>query len=297
MAARDGQGGRAQGAAIEGDAEREALRPQFEIGDAQPCRGAEAVAKRAGMGSAETVGGGIVSAEDHSAARAPDGCGEAGFERAEAAEVVEVVGLDVGDDEHGRRVVRQGAVALVGLDDQRPAAGTVRHTPHGRRAAADAPLGSGAQRLEQVQCEAGGGGLAVGAADGDAGAFGDQRRQHHAAACNGDAEFPGAEDFRIIIRHGRAVDQQVAAGVQVSGGVVRRDGNALATEEAGQFARGVAVAARYLPAALLQQERDAGQTDTADAHGMCAPSRLEVQELPDLFVCCPVIHLLCRRFE
>ena len=90
------------------------------------------------------------------------------LDRVEGLEMVEVLGVDVGDDRHVRRQLEEGAVALVGLDHHPVAAA---EPGVGAVGVDDAAVDHGRVepgRLEQRRHQRGGGRLAVGAGDRDA---------------------------------------------------------------------------------------------------------------------------------
>jgi hypothetical protein len=84
------------------------------------------------------------------------------------AVVVEVVGLDVGDDRGVRAVGQERAVALVGLDDEQVAAAVVGVAGRLVEVAADGERRVDAAVLRRDGEHRGRRGLAVGAGDGDA---------------------------------------------------------------------------------------------------------------------------------
>ncbi len=118
--------------------------------------------------------------------------------RVEAAVVIEVFGIDVGDDRDRAVEPQERAVALVGLDHHpfagaEPGVGTV--------AVDDAAVdhrGIDPAGIEQRGDHAGGGGLAVGAGDRDRALQPHQFGEHFGAAHDGNAGFERGGDFGVV---------------------------------------------------------------------------------------------------
>ena len=125
----------------------------------------------------EGVGARVVGAHDEEArrveTRSSEGV-EGGAVGLLGAVVVEVVGLDVGDQRGVRRVDEEGAVALVGLGDEQLAAAVVGVGAGLVELAADGEGRVGAAVLQRHGQQRGGGGLAVRAGDRD-----DRAALHH----------------------------------------------------------------------------------------------------------------------
>ena len=126
--------------------------------------------------TAQVVGPGVVGADDEEpVGRDPVDEGvEGGAVGLGGAVVVEVVGLDVGDQCGVRRVDEEGPVALVGLGDEQLAAAVVGVGAGLVEVAADGEGRVGAAVLEGDGQQRGRGGLAVGAGDRD-----DDAALHH----------------------------------------------------------------------------------------------------------------------
>jgi hypothetical protein len=103
---------------------------------------------------------------------------EAGDDRVERSVVVEMVGLDVGQDRGVQRQLEMGAVALVGLDDEPLAAGPLRSGAHVVHVAADhearTPTGVGEDQHQHRRRRR----LAVRPRNGERARLGTDRRQH-----------------------------------------------------------------------------------------------------------------------
>ncbi|MCY1520553.1 hypothetical protein D9M68_553350 [compost metagenome] len=128
-----------------------------------------------------------------------------------AAVGAHVVGVDVGHHRHHRLQVQEAGVALVGLGHQ-VAAGAELGVGAGRvQAAADDEGRVEAAGGEHRGDQAGGGGLAVGAGDGDAVAVAHQLGEHFRARHHRQATFEGGGDFRVGLVHGAGDDQHVGA--------------------------------------------------------------------------------------
>ena len=136
---------------------------------------------------------------------------EARLDRSEGAVVVEVIDLDVGEHRGVEREFEVSAVALVGLDDEPLAAG---------------PLGTGAgvgyvatddearleARLGQDEHEhRRGRGLAVRSRDSDRAGLRADGGQHAGASERGDASCSRLVELDVLLRHGRAVGDGIAA--------------------------------------------------------------------------------------
>ena len=139
--------------------------------------------------------------------------------------VVEVVGLDVGDDRGVRRVVQERAVALVGLGDEQVAGAGGRVDAGRRQVATDGVRRVRAGRLQRDRQQRGRGRLAVGAGDGDHPPVG-----HHRGECGRARQHPqalahGLDVLGVVLAHGGGHDERVDV-VHLVGGVAEVDGRA-----------------------------------------------------------------------
>ncbi len=124
------------------------------------------------------------------------------LDRVEGLEVVEVLGIDVGDDHDVGRELEERPVALVGLDHH-PVPGAEPRV--GAIGVDDAPVDHGrveSGRLEQRRHERGGRRLAVGAGDRDALLEPHELGEHFGAANDRNAPRARRENFRIVALDG-----------------------------------------------------------------------------------------------
>ena len=197
----------------------------------------EAVALDAGAGGlpdrAELGGPGRVGANDERAVVA-DALGEGGEGRAQAllaAVVVEMVGLDVGDERELRLVLEEGLRVLVGLDN-----GDLAATFAGVAAQLPRVAAEEHERVElAADChqrdERGGRGLAVAARNGEHPSVGEQALHHLGADDDLDAALAGGFELRVRARRGHGRDDELCAA-EVGGGVALVDGRALRLQAA-----------------------------------------------------------------
>ena len=116
----------------------------------------------------------------------------------EGLEMIEMLGIDIGDDRDLGRQLQERAVALVRFDHH-PVART--ETRVGAIGIDDAAIDHGgieAAGIEQRRDHRGRGGLAVGAGDGDAALQPHQLGQHLGAAHHRNAPFARRRQFRIV---------------------------------------------------------------------------------------------------
>ena len=192
--------------------------------------------------------------------------------------MVEVVELDVGDEGDGGVLVGQGAIALVRLGNGDLVG---REFPHevamagagvGEEAlgvATQAPEGFLPDALEEPRGETGGGGLAVGATDGDGAQTAHPAGQAFTTREDGDAAGLGEGELGFVGADGGAVHEYIAFS-QVGGVVALADGDAVAGEEAAEGGRHVEVAPGDGPTAEVEHPGDAGSAYAADAHDVDA---------------------------
>ena len=136
-----------------------------------------------------------------------------------------MVGIGVGDDRDGGRQAQEGAVAFIRFHHHPFAGAQPRIGAIGVDDAAIDHGGIHAARIQQRGHQRRGGGLAVGAGDGDAGAQPHDLGQHLGAAHQRKAQGAGGVELDIAgldrggINHGMGV-------LEIVGAVADRDGNA-----------------------------------------------------------------------
>ena len=159
------------------------------------------------------------------------------------AVVVEVVGLDVGDDRDGRRVGEERAVALVGLGDEDVAVAVVGARAGGQQVPADHERRVGAAGLQRDDQHRRRRGLARAARDAGGAVVGHELGQHRRAVQHGNASGGGLEQLGVVrvgLVHGLGGDERRgAAGEQVEVGRVVPDGDLRPERPQGQQRAGV----------------------------------------------------------
>ena len=179
----------------------------------------EPVRRGPGAGRRESSCDRVVGAHDAHARDAGDELLERGREAGEAAVIVEVIGLDVGDHRGFRRDLEERAVALVGLDDE-PFTVVVGGVGADLvEIAADDETGmptGGAQDERQHRRR---GRLAVTAGDGNGSMCGGECTQRVGAPEHGQAAFDGRADFGVRVGDGRRHHHRVGVGRNVLGAV------------------------------------------------------------------------------
>ncbi len=174
-----------------------------------------------------------------------------------------VVGVDIGDHRDHRLQVQEAGIALVGLGDQVAAAAELRVGAGGVQPATDdegrIETGGGEHRGQQ----AGGGGLTVGAGDGDAVAIAHQLGEHLRTRHHRDALLQGQRDFRVTGVH-RAGNHQHVGTVHVAGVVAEEDFRAEALQALGD-GRGLEVGTGDFVTQVEQHLGDAAHAGAADA--------------------------------
>ena len=205
--------------------------------------------------------------------------------RVEGLEVVEMLGVDIGDDGDIGRQFEEGAVGFVGLDHH-PVAGAEPRV--GAVGVDDAAVDHGrieAAGVEQRRDHRGGRGLAVGAGDGDAAFQPHQLGQHLGAAHHRQALRAGGHEFRIVALDRRGDDDHLGA-VDVLGLMADRDLDALVAQPVDVGAFGC-VRALHRIAEIAQHLGDAAHADAAD------PDEVDGSDLARQFHYFP--HCLIRR--
>ena len=147
----------------------------------------------------------------------------------EGLEVIEMLGIDIGDDGDIGRQLQESAVALVGFHHH-PLAGAEPRV--GAVGVDDAAVDDGGIEIagvEQRRDHGGGRGLAVGAGDGDAAFQPHQFREHLGAAHHRNALRARRHQFGIVALDRGGDDKHVGAG-HVLGLVADRDLDALVAQ-------------------------------------------------------------------
>ena len=186
--------------------------------------------------------------------------------RGEGLEVIEVLGVDVGDDGDVGRQLEEGAVGLVGLHHH-PVAGAEPRV--GAVGVDDAAVDHGrieARGIEQRRHQRGGRGLAVGAGDGDAAFQPHQLGQHLGAPHHRQPLLARGDKFGIVALDRRRHHQHLGA-VDVGGLVTDEDLGALVAQPLDVGVVG-GVGALHRVAEIDQHLGDAAHADAADADEM-----------------------------
>ena len=174
-----------------------------------------------------------------------------------------MVGLHVGDQGGVRRVDEEGAVALVGLGHEQLAAAVVGVGAGLVQVAADGEGRVGAAVLQRDGQQRGGGGLAVGAGDGDHDAALHHRLQGGRARQQAQPAPGRLDDLGVVLAHGGGDDDGVGVA-EVGRGVADVAGGAQGAQRL-EGARLLGVAAGDGDAAGQHDPRDPGQPRAADA--------------------------------
>jgi len=143
--------------------------------------------------------------------------------------VVEVLGIDVGDDGDRRRQLEKAPVALVGLGDEEVPLAEARVAPQRVDLAADDHRGIQPRRAQHRGDERRRRRLAVRPGDGDGVANAHQLGEHLGARDDGDLQGTRAGDLRVVRVDGARVDEDVGAA-QVVRGVADEDPHAEALQ-------------------------------------------------------------------
>ena len=176
--------------------------------------------------------------------------------------MIEMLGIDIGDDRDVGRQFQEGAVALVGLDHHPVALPAPRVGAVGVDDAAvdDRRIEPGG--VEQSRDQRGRRRLAVGAGDGDALLQAHQLGEHFGAAHDGNAAQPRGRQFRIVaLDRGRDDDHR---GVAEMRGVMPDEYGRAMLAQALDVGVVAGVRALHLVAEIDQHFRDAGHADAAD---------------------------------
>ena len=190
-------------------------------------------------------------------------------ERVEAAPMLHMLWVDIGDDGDGRGQAVEAAVGLVGLDHH-PFA-----LPHARVGAIGvdhAAIDHGRidpARIQQRRHHCRGRGLAMGARDGDVGFQPHQFGQHLGPAHDRQSLGAGGVLFRVAILD-RGRDHDDLGAFEVFRLLPDEDARAQGFQPLGDF-RGFQVRALHFVAMVQKHLGDARHADTADADEMDGP--------------------------
>ena len=212
--------------------------------------------------------GRMIDAHDGEAVerKVPDQREKGVLDGVEGLEVVEVLGIDVGDDGDVGGELEERAVAFVGLDHHPVAGAEPRVGSVGVDDAAVDHRRIKPGRVEQRRHQRSRRRLAVRAGDRHALLEPHQLGQHFRPADDGDAPRPRLDDFGIVPLH-RGGDDDDRGGVDVRFGMADEDGRALLAQalDVGVVAE---VGALNLMAEVEQHLGDARHADAADADEM-----------------------------
>ena len=191
-----------------------------------------------------------------------DEMAEGVLHRFEGLEVIEMLGIDIGDDRDLGRQLQERAVTLVRFDHHPVAGAKPRIRAIGVDDAAIDHGGIEAAGIEQRCDHRGRGGLAVGAGDGDAALQPHQLGQHLGAAHHRNAAFARRRQFRIVALD-RGGDHDDLRAVDVLRLVADRDPRAVLAQTVEiVIVRGVR--ALHGIAEIEQHLGDAAHADPAD---------------------------------
>ena len=182
------------------------------------------------------------------------------LDRVERLEVVEMLGVDIGDDDDVGRQLQEGAVAFVGLHHH-PVAGAEPRI--GAIGIDDAAVDDGRIEIAEQRCHhRGRRGLAMGAGNRDAAFQPHQFGQHFGAAHHRNALGARRHQFRIVALD-RGRDHDDVGAVDILGLVADRNLDALLAQprDVAAFGR---VRALHGIAEIAQHLGDAAHADAAD---------------------------------
>ena len=174
-----------------------------------------------------------------------------------------MIGIDIGHYGNGRRQLEERAIGFVRLGDQVLALAELGigaesiEAPADHRGRVDAAMG------QDRRHHAGGGGLAVGAGDGDPIFHPHQFGQHFGTRDDGDQPAVGFEDFGVVGPHRGRGHHHVDVG-EVLAAVAITDRSAQLTEAPGDLAL-FEVGTGHLVAEIDEHLGDAAHADAADA--------------------------------
>ena len=206
--------------------ERRAGPRGLRLREAEVRTGGPAVADHAGTGSGEPASPGIVDADQPEPVDGVEEPVERTVQPLRRAVPVQVVGLDARDGRGLRRQLQEGAVALVGLDDQ-----PLALPPHGPAADLVDVATDDERRAEPglAQDEAqhrGGGRLAVRPGDGEGSPEPADGRQDVGPGTHRDAGPARRGDLHVVVPHGAGTRHEIGSGApRHAGAQYRRIGD------------------------------------------------------------------------
>ncbi len=200
---------------------------------------------------------------------------ELGERRLHAGEVVAVVlqmiGINVGDDRHQRVQAQEAAIAFVGLGHQPLATTQLGVGAGGQQLATNHERRVQAAFAQYRSGEAGGGGLAMRTGHGDAAAEAHQLGQHRRTRHDRNALAARFHQFRVVFADGTG-DHHAVGAQHVGRGVAAHDARTQAGQAAGRHVVGVVRAGHF----IAQRQHHFGDTahaGAADADEMHARER------------------------
>ena len=211
------------------------------------------------------------------------------LDRLERLEVIEMLGIDVGDDHDIGRQLQERAVALVGLDHH-PVAGAEPGV--GAVGVDDAAIDHGrieTAGIEQRRHHRRRGGLAMGAGNRDAAFQPHQFGQHFGPAHHRNALGAGRHQFRIVALD-RGRDHDHVGAVDILGLVADRDLDALLAQPRDIAALG-GVRALHGVAEIDQHLGDAAHADAADPDEVNGSDLARQSHDASLFVIARLVQL------
>ena len=178
--------------------------------------------------------------------------------------VVEVIGLDVGDEHRLGRQVREGLVGFVGLDHVMGAGAGVGVGAVGAHDAADEEGGVGAQRVERAGEHGRRGGLAVRARHGERIEAHAEMREHLGAMPDLKTATSCLDELGVVLEDGRGDDDDRIALGDVLRLLADEHGDAGLAQLLGVTAF-LDIGARHLHALVVGHAGDAAHAHAADA--------------------------------
>ena len=160
------------------------------------------------------------------------------YAREIAAVVFEMVGVDIGDDRDQRIQAQETAVAFVGFGRQPVAAAQARVGTRRKQLAADHERRVESALAQHARGQRGGGGLAVGAGDGDTATEAHQLGQHFSARHDRNTLRAGFHPLGIVALD-RAGHDHAVRTQHIRGGMAAIHGDAQRREPAGDRVPGV----------------------------------------------------------
>ena len=193
--------------------------------------------------------------------------------------MIEVLGVDVGDDGDGGGEVEEGSVGLVRLDDDPFALSQLGVGTESVELSADHGGGVETRVIEDGGDEGSGGGLSVRAGDGDRVLQAHQLGEHLRTSDDGHSARAGSERLGILrTAHGAGSHHHVHVAGHVLGAMADVDGSTQPGEPLGGLAF-LEVGSAHAVAEVEEELRDPAHPDAADADEVHAPG-LSQQSAP-----------------